>query len=195
MDSYLSHNPGYKLLGTREGEIDLESFFHSYYSTYSYNDRREWFYYNQEIVDNFQTLEKGTYISKEEYIVKLREFIKKNISTPSQLRKKYMKSLLDEIKNTGIEKNQDFLYDEEFHISHTMEMWNGVYEKEMKFIDSYDFDELLRDLPNPINIDKNPWKNSATFYYRTTADYRKMEWNGRILKERLIRKGQLRRAY
>ena len=33
-DSYLIHNPGCKLLGTREGSTELESYFHSYYSRF-----------------------------------------------------------------------------------------------------------------------------------------------------------------
>ena len=37
--------------------------------------------------------------------------------------------------------------------------------------------DISEDLPQILGrqrLDENPWKNSATFYYRTTADYRKM---------------------
>ena len=38
--------------------------------------------------------------------------------------------------------------------------------------------DISEDLPQILGrqrLDKNPWKNSATFYYRSTADYRKMD--------------------
>ena len=39
--------------------------------------------------------------------------------------------------------------------------------------------DISEDLPQILGrqrLDENPWKNSATFYYRSTADYRKMVW-------------------
>ena len=39
--------------------------------------------------------------------------------------------------------------------------------------------DISEDLPQILGrqrLDENPWKNSATFYYRSTADYRKMIW-------------------
>ena len=168
-DTYLLHNPGCKLLGKREGDTGLESFFHSYYSKYKYPKREEWFYYSQEIIDNFQTLEVGDrYLTKEEYIEGLREFLKSNISTPQELKEKYLDNLLKELGNTEG-------FDRDFHTSFTMNLWREGYEREMGYIDSYDFYELLKEFPERINLRENPWKNSATFYYRTTADYRKMD--------------------
>ena len=172
-DSYLLHNPGCKLLGTREGDTNLESFLHSYFQKYSYPGRdREWFYYNQEIVDNFQSLQIGDkFLSKEEYIEGLREYIKSNISTPQELKEKYLEDILVKIENT----ESDIEFDREFHRSYTMRIWEERYEEEMKFLDSFDFLDLIKDFPENINLRENPWKNSATFYYRTTADYRKMD--------------------
>lgn len=56
-DAYLLHNPECKLLDIREGDIDLENYFHKIYSKYKYDKRDEWFYYNQEIIDNFRIIE------------------------------------------------------------------------------------------------------------------------------------------
>lgn len=183
-DSYLLHNPGCKLLGTREGSTELESYFHSYYSRYKYPGRdREWFYYNQEIVDNFQDFQVGDkYLSKEEYIEGLIKYIKSNISTPKELKEKYLEDILVEIEN--IESEIEF--DREFHRSYTMEIWEEKYEEEMKFLDSFNFLDLIKDFPENINLRENPWKNNAEFYYRTTADYRKMKWEDfeRIIKDK-----------
>ena len=170
-DTYLLHNPGCKLLGKREGDTELESFFHSYYSKYKYPNRGEWFYYSQEIIDNFQTLEVGDkYLTKEEYIEGLRKFLKNNISTPQELKEKYLDNLLKELENT----KSGMGFDRDFHILFTVNLWREGYEREMGYIDSYDFYELLKEFPERINLRENPWKNSARFYYRTTADYRKM---------------------
>lgn len=171
-DTYLLHNPGCKLLGTREGSTELESYFHSYYSRYKYPERnREWFYYNQEIVDNFQSLQIGDkFLSKEEYIEGLREYIKSNISTPQELKEKYLEDILVEIENT----ESEIEFDKEFHRSYTMKIWEERYKEEMNFLDSLDFLDLIKDFPENINLRENPWKNQATFYYRTTADYKKM---------------------
>ena len=193
-DTYLLHNPGCKLLGKREGDTELESFFHSYYSKYKYPNRGEWFYYSQEIIDNFQTLEVGDkYLTKEEYIEGLREFLKNNVSTPKELREKYLDSLLKELENTGSKVG----FDRDLHISFTMILWREGYEREMEYIDSYNFHELLKDFPERINLRENPWKNSAEFYYRATADYRKMSWKDfeKIIKDKEEATENLLKAY
>ena len=194
-DSYLLHNPGCKLLETREGDTELESYFHSYYSRYKYPDReREWFYYNQEIVDNFQNLQVGDkFLSKEEYILGLREYIISNISTPQELKDKYLENLLEGIESTKSEVE----FDRDFHKSYTMEIWKEEYEKEIEYIDSFNFDELLKEFPEKINIRENPWKNNAEFYYRTTADYRKMDAEDfqRIIKNKKRVTDNLLKAY
>lgn len=59
--AYLTHTPEFELLGTREGDTDLESWFRSNFSKYLY--RNEWFIFSQEIVDKF--LDKSTLNLKE----------------------------------------------------------------------------------------------------------------------------------
>ena len=171
-DSYELHNVGCKLISTREGGTDLESYFHSYYSKYKYPKRDEWFYYSQEIVDNFQVLEIGDkFLSKEEYIEGLKEYLKSSIPTPQELKRRYLDDLLKEIENIKSEVE----FDRDFHKLITLDIWNDGYSRELDFIESFDFQNLLKDFPEKINIRENPWKNSATFYYRVTADYRKMD--------------------
>ena len=177
IDSYYLHNPECRLLQTREGGTELESYFHSLYNKYSYPKRREWFYYSQEIVDNFQSisLEDRDLMEKEDYIVGLREYLKSEVPGIQELKSKYLDSLLREIEELSITKGLEELYDKDFHRSLTLDIWETGYNKEISFLESYNFEELLRDFPEKINIQENPWKNSATFYYRSTANYREMK--------------------
>lgn len=162
-DSYELHNAGCRLLSTREGGKDLESYFHSYYSKYKYPNRGEWFYYSQEIVDNFQTLEIGDkFLSKEEYIEGLRVYLKSNIPIPQELKSKCLDGLLEELKNIESEVK----FNEKFHRSFTMNLWKCEYNKEIMYINSFDFDNFLRDLPEEVNLRENLWKSITGLYYR-----------------------------
>ena len=104
MDTYKLHNPGIKLISTRGGDSSLENYFHKYFAKYKYPDREEWFYYNQEIIDNFQTLEPSNdydkndeFIFKSEYINKLQKYIISHISNPDKLKINYLSNII--IKN------------------------------------------------------------------------------------------------
>ena len=176
-NAYLLHNPECKLLDKREGDIDLENYFHKYYSKYKYPNREEWFYYNQEIVDNFQSLQiiKGKLLSKEEYIEGLKKHLKSLVSTVNQLKSKYLSDILKESKEKypeEFDKNRNLI------INRIIEIWEYYHNKEISLIESFDYTLLESELTftsnNMINLDENPWKNSATFYYRTTCDYRKI---------------------
>ena len=177
IDSYYLHNPECRLLDTREGNTELESYFHSLYNKYSYPKRKEWFYYSQEIVDNFQkiSLEDKYLISKEDYIVGFREYLKSEVPGIQELKSKYLDSILKEIEELSVSEGLEELYNPEFHRSLTVGIWEKEYNSEISYIDSYDFEELFRDYSDKIDIQKNPWKNSATFYYRSTANYREMK--------------------
>jgi len=94
--AYDTHNYGYKLLAEREGSIELETFLHKYYKEYQIST--EWFIYNQEIVDNFLTIEiQEDTISKEDIISIVRKNIINSISTSDELYKKYSNSIIDEL--------------------------------------------------------------------------------------------------
>ena len=68
LSHYTSHNFGFKLLKTREGNEEMEKLLHYYFNKYlikeSYNI--EWFEYNEEIINNFSNIEKEelSYLNK-----------------------------------------------------------------------------------------------------------------------------------
>lgn len=57
LGQYLDCNPLTKILKTREGGRDLESYLHRHFSKYKYPIKNEWFYYSNEIVNEFDKLE------------------------------------------------------------------------------------------------------------------------------------------
>lgn len=63
---YKSCNPDVVLLATREGDEKFERKLHKYFSDFKYNQGREWFYYNEKIVDEFSTIQEEHLVSKEE---------------------------------------------------------------------------------------------------------------------------------
>ena len=66
ISQYISHNFGFKLLKTREGDEELEKLLHYYFNKYLIKEshNREWFEYNDEIVNEFEKLEKEELSSK-----------------------------------------------------------------------------------------------------------------------------------
>ena len=66
MSQYISHNFGFKLLKTREGDEELEKLLHYYFNKYLIKEshNREWFEYNDEIINEFEKLEKEESSSK-----------------------------------------------------------------------------------------------------------------------------------
>lgn len=66
MSQYISHNFGFKLLKTREGDEELEKLLHYYFNKYLIKEshNREWFEYNDEIINEFEKLEKEELSSK-----------------------------------------------------------------------------------------------------------------------------------
>ena len=66
MSQYISHNFGFKLLKTREGDEELEKLLHYHFNKYLIKEshNREWFEYNDEIINEFEKLEKEELSSK-----------------------------------------------------------------------------------------------------------------------------------
>lgn len=71
LKSYKSDNPDSELLATREGDEDFEHKLHKYFHRFKYTLGREWFYYNEEIVDEFSTIQEEHLVSKEELVEKI----------------------------------------------------------------------------------------------------------------------------
>ena len=68
MDTYELHNPDIQLLKIREGTRGLETSMHKKFEKYAYPKRKEWFYYNEEIIKEFDTLEESSPIEEDNLI-------------------------------------------------------------------------------------------------------------------------------
>lgn len=97
MKSYSTTNPDYILLKTREGGLDLESYLHKRFEKYKYKDSREWFYYNQEIIDQFYCNIEDC-VDESTLLYHIKKDLLSNLSHVFELNKKYIKQLLDNLK-------------------------------------------------------------------------------------------------
>lgn len=130
-DSYELHNVGCKLLKTREGGTDLENYMHKYFSKYKYPNREEWFYYSQEIIDNFQTLEIGEGIlTKHQYIEEMKRNIRRSIPSVEEFKDKYLRNLLNELEREASELKIEF--DREYYKSFVINYWRNMCNIEIK---------------------------------------------------------------
>lgn len=193
LKAYLTTNPDFILLQTREGDITIESYLHKKFEKYKYKDSKEWFYYNQEIIDHFQD-EVEDFIDEDILLECIKKDLRSKIASVSELRKKYLNQILDEIKS--LDEFDEELYDEEVIISRIVSIWKEEIIRFNKSIDdikllNYSPIDILKltdqdiyldvdisqDLPQILGRQRlfdNPWKNQATFYYKLTCDYRKM---------------------
>lgn len=201
LDTYLLHNPGCRLLDIREGDVELENYFHKYYSKFKYPSREEWFYYNQEIIDNFQTLQlvKGKILTKEEYIEGLKKYLKSLVSTTNQLKFKYLSTIIKESKEKyPKEYNEDI---KKAIIDNILNIWEVYYNENISLINSFDYDildsELIFTPDNKVNLGENPWKNFVKLFYKTISNYRKTikENFESVLKNKVNLTESLMRAY
>lgn len=55
LNQYTTENPLFELLDYREGDRKLEDFLHSMFKEYKFEKGKEWFYYNEFIVNNFHS--------------------------------------------------------------------------------------------------------------------------------------------
>ena len=191
MKAYLTTNPEYTLLQTREGDTSVESYLHKKFEKYRYKDSKEWFYYDQEIIDDFQcNLE--DFIDKDILLDCIKKDIRSKISSVVELKEKYLNQILEEVKS--LDDFSEELYDEEKIISNIVDIWENGINQFNKGIDNIslkdyipinlfncdseiEIDIISQDLPQILGrqrLKENPWKNQATFYYKLTCDYRKM---------------------
>ena len=173
--AYNTHNYGYKFLGEREGDTSLESYFHKYFDKYKINKDSEWFYYNDEIVNNFYTLEivENT-LSKEDFIELIKNQMISKINTPNSLYKNNIDELLKELKEE-YDKNYSSLY--EFNVEEIKNViintFNVGYKILTSYWESHNYldDEIMNDLPETIKIEEvNSWKNRVELYYKMTRE-------------------------
>lgn len=87
---YVDHNPTIVLLKVREGDKTLESYLHWYFKKYKFPKRLEWFYWDQDIVDNFEKININN-----SYTVDELKLILSNSKDFSLKDKKYRLSILE----------------------------------------------------------------------------------------------------
>jgi len=185
MDTYELHNPDFQLLKIREGTRGLEVYMHKKFEKYRYPKREEWFYYNEEIVEGFDTLEEMNFLD----IGKLKNKIINLLKPKSieELKKIYYERYQKEIEDENLNKE-----DLDYTITNAFSFIN----KNIKdFIDALDYSGIPLEInpetryqviiPNPIStvdisIDleqllgrqrliENPWKDYAKVFIRTLS--------------------------
>ena len=162
LKQHLTSNPCIELLNTREGDYELESLFHGYYKKYSYQNRKEWFLYNQEIVDNFLTMSKETlrtckrvsFLSSDE----LNRFIKSkfpkttidiNVLKSSEIGN--IKNLLNSrLRFPSFKKIYDRTGGEKAYLSHFRRTINDLYRKLQNILNSYDYYNIFSGYSNVV---------------------------------------------
>ena len=190
LKAYLTTNPEYILLQTREGDTKIESYLHKKFEKYRYKDSKEWFYYDQEIIDDFQC-ELVDLLDADKLLEQIKKDIRSKISSVVELKEKYLNQILEEVKS--LDDFSEELYDEEKIISNIVDIWENGINQFNKGIDNIslkdyipinlfncdseiEIDIISQDLPQILGrqrLFENPWKNQATFYYKLTCDYRK----------------------
>ena len=145
ISQYTSHNFGFKLLKTREGDEELEKLLHYYFNKYLIKEshNREWFEYNDEIINEFDKFE------KEELSSKLSNFSKR--------RKVYEEKITDDLFLELCENDLDLFSEiraflNDFNI-------NRNFERRIKsyciFLDKNNYLDLLKkisDIPTTFHM-------------------------------------------
>ena len=145
ISQYTSHNFGFKLLKTREGDEELEKLLHYHFNKYLIKEshNREWFEYNDEIINEFEKLE------KEELSSKLSNFNKR--------RKVYEEKITDDLLLELCENDLDLFSEirtflNDFNI-------NKNFERRIKsyciFLDKNNYLDLLKkisDIPKAFHM-------------------------------------------
>ena len=198
LKAYLTTNPDFILLQTMEGDITIESYLHKKFEKYRYKDSKEWFYYNQEIIDHFQD-EVEDFIDEGILLECIKKDLRSKIASVPELKEKYLNQILDEIKS--LDEFDEELYDEEAITRVILDVWElgiNLFNKAIDNIELINYQpiDLLKidnpeitvditlDLPQILGrqrLDCNPWKNRAELYAKflsdknkkTTSDFKK----------------------
>lgn len=165
---YLTHCPDCDILGVREGDRELENFLHKYFEKYKY--KSEWFYYDDEIIDEFYNInlpvknlngENENDIYNEDLINFLRNYIKESVIIhPYQLFFKFKEEL-------SIKYNITFL-NNNFESKALICALNYIYDDELETLQYFDFTKLLSKVSKGCGILKFVLNN----YYKETEKYR-----------------------
>lgn len=190
LGSYLTTNPDVILLQTLEGGMSTESYLHKKFEKYRYKDSREWFYYNQEIVNFFNN--NKNFINEDILLDCIKSELRSNITPITELKEKYLNQILDEVKSRNDFKEE--LYDEDAISRVIVNAWEFGIDDLNKIIDNVelvnfhpidlsktsDLDitvDITLDLPQILGrqrLKENPWKNRAELYFKSLSESRSM---------------------
>ena len=190
LKAYSTTNPDYILLQTREGDTTVESYLHKKFEKYKYKDCREWFCYDQDIIDNFQCNIED-YIDEDLLLDCIKKDLRLRISSITELREKYLNQILEEIKSS--DNFSEELYEEEIIVSIITNIWNNGIDYFNSSIDlaklvDYKPIDLFNNCDNEVDItvevnlpqilgrqrlECNPWKNRAELYIRFLSESNK----------------------
>ena len=140
MDTYELHNPDIQLLKIREGSRSLETYMHKRFKKYAYPKREEWFYYDEEIMNGFDTLEEANFLDIDRLKDRVYNLLKPK--TEGELKKKYYEKYKDE-EIEGVDKKEMSTV-----ISDTIYFLN---KKIIEFIRSLDYSAVPSELNSNMN--------------------------------------------
>lgn len=159
LKSYASHYPFVKKLAVREGDEFMEKFLHLYFNKYKYSKLEEWFYYNDEIVNTFNSIE-----FTKEWCEKIdgKQLIR------FMLTNKLARPYLEKFLSLGIFKREILLYTGEALFETAEELVNNLdvfnrYEKRLQVICDFiksspdQYDQVMKLIPEEYKyyFDKN----------------------------------------
>ena len=145
LSQYTSHNFGFKLLDSREGDEELEKLLHYHFNKYLIKEshNREWFEYNNEIINNFSRLEKDELSSR--------------LSNFNKRRKVYEEKITDDLLLELCENDLDLfskirVFLDEFNINRNFVRRMKLY---CMFLDKNNYLELFKkisDIPSTFHM-------------------------------------------
>lgn len=140
MDTYELHNPDIQLLKIREGSRSLENYMHKRFKKYAYPKREEWFYFDEEIMNGFDTLEETNFLDVDRFKDRVYNLLKPK--PMGELKKKYYEKYKGNEIDGVDKKEMDTV------ISDTIYFLN---KKIVEFIRSLDYSAIPSELNPDIN--------------------------------------------
>ena len=144
LESYLTENPECKLLDVIDGNRDAESKLHKKFDKFRYPKRKEWFYYDEEIVNNFYL--DDTISDKNNIIEVLKDYIKSSNYPPISIIKQRLDYLF---------KKYAITYDNfDLYTKYIMWVLSIYYDNENDIFLNFDFNSLNTDNKSIIYLAK-----------------------------------------
>ena len=140
MDTYELHNPDIQLLKIREGSRSLENYMHKRFKKYAYPKREEWFYFDEEIMNGFDTLEETNFLDVDRFKDRVYNLLKPK--PIGELKKKYYEKYKGNEIDRVDKKEMDTV------ISDTIYFLN---KKIVEFIKSLDYSAVPSEIVPDIN--------------------------------------------